>query len=77
MSKIIKVIANDDHTLTITLNNHHQIIYDMGPRLQALRFSGLADLERFKSVRVEHENTLVWDSLCEITIDEIISMIER
>lgn len=77
MSKIIKVTPNDDYTLAITLNNHHQIIYDMSPRLQALRFSGLADLDRFKSVRVEHENTLVWDSLCQITIDEIINMIER
>ncbi len=77
MSKIIKVIPNDDYTLTITLNNNHQIIYDMGPRLQTLRFSELAELERFKAVQVEHENTLVWDSLCEITIDEIFSMMER
>lgn len=77
MPKIINVIPNDDHTLTITLNNRHQIIYDMGSRLQALRFGGLADLDRFKAVRVEHGDTLVWDSLCEITIDEIINMIER
>ncbi len=77
MSKIVKVIPNDDYTLTITLNNRHQIIYDMGPRLQAVRFNELVDPERFKAVRVEHGNTLVWDSLCEITIDEIINMIER
>ncbi len=77
MSKIVKVIPNDDYTLTIVLNNHHQIVYDMRSRLETIRFSGLRDLERFKEVRVEYENTLVWDSLCEITIDEIINMIER
>lgn len=77
MPKIVSVIPNDDHTLTITLDNRHQIIYDLRPRLQALRFAGLADLGRFKAVRVEHENTLVWDSLCQISIDEIISLIGR
>jgi hypothetical protein len=77
MPKIVSVAANDDHTLTITLNNRHQIIYDFRPRLESVRFSGLADLERFKAVRVEHGNTLVWDSLCQITIDEIIDMVER
>lgn len=77
MPKIISVIPNDDHTLTIMLDNHHQIIYDMQPRLQTVRFGKLADPERFKAVQVEHGNTLVWDSLCQITIDEIISMIER
>jgi hypothetical protein len=77
MSKIVNVIPNDDYTLTITLGNNHQIIYNMGPRLQAVRFSELAELERFKAVRVEHGNTLVWGGLCEITIDEIFSIMER
>lgn len=77
MSKIVNIIPNDDYTLTITLNNHHRIIYDLKTRLQTVRFGGLAVLDRFKDVRVEHGNTLVWDSLCEITLDEIINMIER
>jgi hypothetical protein len=77
MPKIAGAIANDDYTLAIMLNNHHQIIYDMRPRLQTVRFSELSDLERFKAIRVEYENTLVWDNLCQITIDEIINMIER
>lgn len=77
MTKIACVVPNDDHTLMIELANRHKIIYDMKPRLQALRFCGLCDLSRFKAVRVEHENTLVWDSLCQITIDEIFNMIER
>lgn len=77
MPKIVRVIANDDYTLLIELSNRHKIAYDIRPRLQTSRFCGLADLSKFKAVRVEHENTLVWDSLCQITIDEIINMIER
>jgi frataxin-like iron-binding protein CyaY len=77
MAKIIAVTANDDYTLSITLNNGHQIICDMQSKLQTLRFSSLADLKHFKAVRVEHANTLVWDSLCQITIDEILNMIEK
>jgi len=77
MPKVVRVIPNDDHTLLIELNNQHKIIYDMRSRLQSLRFSGLRDLNMFKRVRVEYENTLVWDSLCEITIDEILNRIER
>ncbi|MGI6711859.1 MAG: hypothetical protein ACOX4L_03870 [Bacillota bacterium] len=77
MPKIINMVPRDDHTLFIELNNMHKIIYDMRSRLQSSRFCGLQDLSKFKAVRVEHENTLVWDNLCQITIDEIINMIER
>lgn len=77
VSKIEKVVPNDDYTLLIELNNRHKIIYDLKPRLKSLRFSSLQDLSKFKAVGVAHENTLVWDSLCEITLDEIINHIER
>lgn len=49
----------------------------MKPRLHAVRFCNLADIKKFKDVKVENGNTLVWDSLCEITIDEIMNIIER
>lgn len=77
MSKIINVIPNDDHTLIIELDNSHKIVYDMKLRLQSVRFCELADINRFKAVRVEHGNILVWDSLCQITIDEIIAGIGK
>ncbi|MEW6183650.1 MAG: hypothetical protein AB1500_10850 [Bacillota bacterium] len=77
MARIVSVIPNDDHTLLIRLDNRHRIIYDMRPKLQTVRFGGLSDLARFKSVRVEHANTLVWDSICQLTIDEIVNMLER
>jgi len=67
----------DDYILIIELDNKHKIIYDMKPRLKAVRFSTLTDIGRFKSVKIENGNTLIWDSLCQITIDEIINIIER
>ncbi len=77
MAKIRNVVANDDYTLLIGLKNNHKLIYDLKPRLQALRFAALVDMDRFKAVRVEHENTLVWDEYCQITIDEILNMMDR
>lgn len=77
MSKIIFATANDDYTLGIELDNHHKIIYDMKPRLQAVRFCKLSALNVFKDFRVVNENTLIWDSFCQLTIDEIICNIER
>jgi hypothetical protein len=77
LPKIVDVTPNDDHTLLIELDNHHRIIYDIRSRLQTTRFCGLADIQAFKSVRVKHENTLVWNNMCQITIDEIIDMVDR
>ena len=77
MARIVNVIPNDDHTLLIELDNLHRIIYDMRPKLQSVRFSRLSDLAKFKAVRVEHANTLVWDNMCQLAIDEIIDMLDR
>lgn len=77
MAKIVNVTAGEDHTLVIELDSLNTISYDMKPRLTAIRFCELADIERFKAVRVENRNTLAWGSLCQITIDEIMSCIER
>lgn len=77
MPKIVNVLPKDDFTLEIDLDNQHKIIYDLKPRLHAIRFCNLGDINKFKSVKVENDNTLVWDTLCQITIDEIIYTIER
>lgn len=77
MATIINVIPHDDYTLEIRLDNSHKIVYAMGPRLQAVRFCSLADRNKFKAVSIEGGNTLVWDSLCQITLDEMLSDIQR
>lgn len=77
MPKIICAAATEDYTLEIELDNHHKIIYDMKPRLKSVRFCTLSDLAQFKNLRIENRNTFVWDSLCQISIDEIMNNIER
>ena len=77
MPKITNVTPKDDYTIEIELDNRHRIIYDMKQRLQSVRFCGLSDISRFKAIHIENGNTLVWDRLCQITIDEIINLIER
>lgn len=77
MPKIMYATASDDYTLAIELDNSHKIIYDMKPRLQAVRFCKLSEPRCFKDLHIENGNTLVWDSLCQLTIDEILSNIER
>jgi hypothetical protein len=77
MTKIINVVAGNDYIIEIELDNHHKIYYDIKPRLQAVRFCELIELDRFKAVTIENGNTLVWDSLCQISIDEIFSIIQR
>lgn len=77
MCKITNIIPQDDYTLVIELDNSHKIILDMKPRLESVRFCKLADMNTFRSAKIENGNNVVWDSLCQITIDEIINLIER
>ena len=77
MTKVVNVIPKDDYTLEIELENHHKIIYDMKNRLKSTRFCELDDISVFKAVRIENGDTLLWNSLCQITINEIINTIER
>jgi len=77
VTKILNVWPQDDHTLLIELSNHHKIVYDLKPRLQAVRFCGLTDLKRFKNLWIENENTLIWDGMCQMTIDEIIDTLGK
>lgn len=77
MRTIVNVKAKDNYTLEIELSNKHKIICDMSTRLEGVRFCGLIDLEFFKEVHVKNPYTIEWDSMCEITIDEILTMIEK
>ena len=77
MSKIKRAIPNDDYTLLVELDNNHKVIIDLKPRLEAIRFNALRNRDKFKQISVENGNTIVWDKLCQMTIDEIISSLYR
>lgn len=77
MIKIVLVLPNDNHTLYIVLNNRQCIIYDLKPQLETIRFSILKDLAFFNTVKVKYGNTLVWDDVCQLTIDEIMKTVKK
>lgn len=77
MVKIVDIKPNDDYTLFIKLNNNHEIIYDIKPRLKTVRFCNLNDIKTFKNAKVINGNTILWNDLCQITIDEIINNIKK
>ncbi len=77
MSRITTANPKDDYSLEIHLDNGHIVIYNMKQRLKTIRFSKLSNHQVFQTFHIENENTLVWDNLCQITIDEIFCSIER
>ena len=77
MIKIVKVAAEDDYTLVLHLDNQEKIVFDMKPRLHAVRFCELSDIEKFKAVSIKNGNILTWGRLCQITIDELIPETHR
>lgn len=77
MRKIIQVKPTDDYVLEILLNNNHKIICDMKTRLKGIRFQRLREIKCFKNVQIKNPYTITWDNNCEITIDEVIAMLEQ
>lgn len=77
MPEIQRVTAREDFTLCIELTNNHKIIYDMSPSLKTVRFAKLANYTLFSACAVQDGSTIVWDNLCQITIDEIVNRLER
>lgn len=77
MPEIQRVTARHDFTLCIELTNNHKIVYDMSPSLKTVRFAKLANYTLFSACTVQDGSTIVWDNLCQITIDEIVNRLER
>lgn len=76
MREIVGVKARENYVLEIELSNSHKIICNMKPRLGGVRFGGLKDITTFKNVHIKNSYTIEWANIYEITIDEILSMIE-
>lgn len=76
MSRIIDVIAKKNYILEIHLDNNHTIVCDMSNRLKGIRFSGLKDVKRFNSFQICNGTTVRWSDNCELSIDELLTMLE-
>jgi len=76
MRKIIDVIPRKNYILEIHLNNNHMIICDMKTRLEGIRFRGLKDTLLFEQYQIHNGDTIRWSETCELTLDEIMLMLE-
>ncbi len=60
--RIVKVIPNDDFTLTISFDNGENRLYDMRPILKkGTVFEPFADLANFRRVYVDDTHCIAWD----------------
>lgn len=76
MRRIEKVIAHEDYLLEVHLNNRHIILCDMKERLKGIRFSPLKDKTLFNAFDLKGGSTISWSGICELTLDEILSMLD-
>ena len=72
--KVVRVIPNDDYTLTLEFDNNVIKIYDMSNELTGV-FSFLKNLKRFKEVFVDEHGNVAWDK--DKTIDSNIQWNNR
>ncbi|MDQ7096716.1 DUF2442 domain-containing protein [Desulfosporosinus sp. PR] len=59
MSKIIKVIPQDDYTLRIEFEHGHKILFNMQRLIKTFPYLALNDLECFRKVVIE-DKALYW-----------------
>jgi hypothetical protein len=77
MRRIIEVIPKENYILEIKLSNQHTILCDMRTRLEGIRFGGLKDYNRFMDFEIVEDQSIKWSAFCELSLDEILSMLEK
>ncbi len=58
--KIVKVVPNDDYSLTVTFDNNEVGIYDMSNNLYGV-FEFLKDKNTFKKVFIDEFGNIAWE----------------
>lgn len=83
MSKIVKVIPNDDYTLLIEFEPGDQVLLNMQGLIKTRQYASLMELECFKNLVFE-DKAIYWSSLREtdpgvtktkLTMDSIFYML--
>ena len=85
MSKIIKVTANDDHTLLVEFDGNNKVLFDMKELIQTMPYYSLNNLENFKDFSLE-EGAIRWKDVgrpelamrpVRLTVDDILFTIRE
>lgn len=59
MSKMLRVIPNDDYTLLVEFEHGNKIIFNMRDMIKIIPYSSLEDLDRFRNITLE-EKAIRW-----------------
>lgn len=85
MSKIIKVTANDDHTLLVEFEGNNKVLFDMKKLIQTMPYYSLNDLACFKDFTLE-KDAIRWKDVgkpdlamhpVRLTVDDILFAIRE
>lgn len=75
MSKIHSVLLTEDYKIAVELENGSSFVYNLGPKLQTVRFAALTDKEYFQKGRLVGEDCIQWsDSLMIYTYEMLDGM---
>lgn len=77
MDRITFAVTHDDYVLEVHLNNNHIILCDMKTRLNGIRFRHLRDEKQFAYFEIFNGNTIKWTENCQLSLDEILLMLEK
>lgn len=59
MSKMLRVIPNDDYTLLVEFEHGNKIIFNMRDMIKTIPYSSLESLDRFRDITLE-EKAIRW-----------------
>lgn len=83
MSKIVKVVPNDDYTLVIEFEQGNKIVLNMQRLIQTMPYASLRNIEYFKKVAFE-DKAVLWNEAedtksniipMKLTVDNILFML--
>lgn len=70
-ARMKKVVFQEGYKLDIFLDNGHQIIYNLGPKLETARFQELSDWDVFTKGQLVGEKRICWATGAELSLNEI------
>lgn len=73
--KISSVKFLDNYQISILLCNGHTIIYNLEPKLNAIRFTDLAEKEVFCHGELINGKMIRWNRSTEISLEEILTQV--
>lgn len=76
MTKITEVIPKENYRLEVLLENGNSAVLDFSKKVHTIRFGMLIDKNFFS--RAKTDGTLItWDNKIEMSVGEVLQMLEK